>query len=149
MTSPYVLYDTYQNPGYYCKFRYLQPYCGILEPYVFLTYSEPCHIQNHGIFRIQDIFTSLLRYILVYSKRCVTLAYWEPCHIQNCGIFRTRGTFRHIETHSIMVVIIAWTFFFSLSTKFKKTCFLTTVRSTSMLGWVYLHNTQSSKIALQ
>ena len=82
-----------------------------LEPYVFLTYSEPCHVQNHGIFRTQDIFISLLRYILVCSKRCVTLAYWDPCHIQNCGILRTRGTFRHIDTYSIKIVIIALTFF--------------------------------------
>ena len=38
------------------------------------------------------------------------------------------GTFKHIQAYSIIIVN---TFFFS--TKFKKTCFLTTVTSISML----------------
>ena len=66
-------------------FRHIVAY---LEPCVTLTYSEPCHIQNPGIFRTQDIFRTLSRHILTYSKRCVTFAFWELCHIQKFAIFR-------------------------------------------------------------
>ena len=120
-----------------------------LELCVTLAYSEPCHIQNPGIFRTQYIFRTLLRHILGYSERCLTLAYcvtpvifrtmpysevWHiydpPMHIQNPVYL---GTFRHIRAYSIMIVIIALTFFFYFnrtyfSMKFKKACFLTTRR---------------------
>ena len=102
-----LLYDKYSEP---CLLSKIQTYSGLftfylrlftfshivayLEPCVTLAYSEPCHIQNPGIFRTQDIFRTLSRHILAYSECCVTLAYWVPWHIQNVGIFRTRGIFR-------------------------------------------------------
>ena len=118
-----------QNHVYYRKFRYIkhidvlfrhfQPYYGILEPCVILVYSEPCHIQSPGIFRLQDIFRTLSRHILAYSDRCVRF------YIDNPAIFRI---LRYLETeaNSIMKGIITWTFFFPynlkyFSTKFKKT----------------------------
>ena len=131
-----------------------------------MRYSEPCHNQNAGIFRAQDVFITLSRHIPAYSERCVTFAYWELFHIEifaifkNFGICRTQGilkilvlgTFRHIQTYSIMIVIITLTFFHLkltyFSTNFKKTPFLTTMTSTSMLDWVFLTNTRSFKIAL-
>ena len=45
-----------------------------LEPYVTLSYPGPCHIQNPGIFRTQNIFGSLSRHTLTYLECCVTLA---------------------------------------------------------------------------
>ena len=82
-----------------------------LESCVTLAYSEPCHIQNVGIFRTQDMFRTLSRHILVYAERCVTLVYLEPCYIQNFAILRFLtylgprhihnpvhlGIFRHIQ----------------------------------------------------
>ena len=59
-----------------------------VEPCITLAYSEPCHIQNAGIFRTRDIFRTQSRHVLVYSEHYVTLAYWEPCDIQNSTIFR-------------------------------------------------------------
>ena len=50
--------------------------------------SEPCHVQNHHIVRTRDIFKTLSRHILPYSKRCLIPPYWEHCHIQNFAIFR-------------------------------------------------------------
>ena len=64
-----------------------------LESCVTTAYSEPCHIQNSGIFRILEIFRTLSRNILADSGRCVMLRYWELCHIQNFGIFRTQGIY--------------------------------------------------------
>ena len=106
-----------------------------LAPRVALAYSEPCYIQNLGIFRIQNVFRTLSRRFVTYLERCATLAYWERCHIQNFGIFRTRGIFRilFIKAHSslfghysiMIVIIIILTFFHTnltfFSTKFKKT----------------------------
>ena len=76
-----------------------------LEPCVTLAYSEPCHIQNPGIFKIQDIFRTLSRHILAYSEYCATVAYSKPCHIQNFpisrqkfGIFKTERIFRILFT---------------------------------------------------
>ena len=52
-----------QNLVYYSKFRYIWTYSRpdifshfvvYLEICVTLAYSEPCHIQNNGIFRTQD-----------------------------------------------------------------------------------------------
>ena len=44
-----------QNPVYYRKFRHIHAYSRhiktYLEPYVALAYSEPCQIQNPGIYR--------------------------------------------------------------------------------------------------
>ena len=62
-------------------------YVAYLEPCVTLAYSEPCHVQNPGIFRTQNVLKTLSRH-MAYSERCVTLAYGEPCHIQNFAIFR-------------------------------------------------------------
>ena len=45
-----------------------------LEPCIFLAYSEPCHIQNPGIFRTSDILRAMSRHSLAYSERCVTLS---------------------------------------------------------------------------
>ena len=87
------------------------------------TYSEPCHVQNPYIFRTRDIFRTLSRDILAYSKCCVTLAHWEPCHIQNFNTVYL-GTFRHIQAYSIMAVITLTFLVFCMqyfSRKFKKT----------------------------
>ena len=54
-----------------------------LEPCVTVAYLEPCHIQNPEIFRIHDIFRTLLRHILVYSER-----------LRNARILRTPPIFR-------------------------------------------------------
>ena len=59
-----------------------------LEPCVIRAYSEPCHVQNPGIFRTQDICRILSRHILGYSVDCPTFAFWKPCHIQNIAILR-------------------------------------------------------------
>ena len=101
-----------------------------LAPRVALAYSEPCYIQNLGIFRIQDVFRTLSRRFVTYLERCVTLAYWERCHIQNFGIFRTRGIFRilFIKAHSslfghysiMIVIIIILTFFHTNLTFFQR-----------------------------
>ena len=133
-----------------------------LELCVTLAYLEPCHIQNPGIFRNQDIFRSLSRHILAYSECCVMFTYWWPCHIQYFVICRSLGylgheicsescSFRHIQTYPIMIAIITSFFFLFLfnlpyfSMKFKKTCFWTTVTSVSMLDWVYSNNMWSLK----
>ena len=66
LTSLYILYDIYSEP---CLLSKIQTYSNIftsysdiishivayLEPCVTLAYSEPCHIQNAGIFRTQVI----------------------------------------------------------------------------------------------
>ena len=54
-----------------------------LEPCVTVAYLKPCHIQNPEIFRIQDIFRTLLRHILVYSER-----------LRNARLLRTPPIFR-------------------------------------------------------
>ena len=82
----------------------IQTYSAILW-YITLAHSELCHIQNSGIIRTQDIFRTLSRHILVYSKHCVTLAYWEPCHIQNFGnlgpeAYSESSLFRYIQAYS-------------------------------------------------
>ena len=95
----FVLCDKYSEP---CLLSNIQTYSRIFMSYseifrhfvaylelcVTLEYSDPCHIQNPGIFRTQGIFRTLSRHTLAYSERFVRLAYWEPCHIQNFGIFR-------------------------------------------------------------
>ena len=104
VTSRYALYDTYSEPSLllyihtfrhiHVIFRHFQSYCGIFRTLCNSCISRPCHIQNPGTFRTQDIFRTLSRHVLVYWERYVTLAYWEPFHIQNFGIFRTQGIFR-------------------------------------------------------
>ena len=134
MTSLYVLHDAYPEQ---CLLLKIQTYSGIftscsdifsyivayLEPCVISAYSEPFHIQNSGILRTQDIFRILSRHILLYSVGCVTLAFWKNCFIQDFAIFRISalrnsrhiqnpvylGTFRHIQTYSIMITL---SFFF-------------------------------------
>ena len=103
LNSGYETYDIYiyiyiyiymihnQNSVCYRKFRHIVAYS---ENCVTFAYSESCPIQNHDIFRTQDIFRTLSRHIMAYSELCVTLAYSEPCHIQNFGIFRSQGMFR-------------------------------------------------------
>ena len=46
--------------------------------YLELGFSEPCYIQNPGIFSTQEIFRTLSRHILANSERCVTLAFENP-----------------------------------------------------------------------
>ena len=150
MTSLYVLHDTYSEP---CLLLKIQTYSGIftfcsdifsyivayLEPCVISTYSEPFHIQNPGIFRTQDILRTLSRHILAYSVDCITLAFWKTYFIQDFAIFRISalrnsrhiqnpvylGTFRHIQTYSIMITLSFFFIFFSyFSTGFKKTYML-------------------------
>ena len=72
----------------------LSCFVAYVEPGVTLAYSEPCHIQNSGIYGTQDILRTLSTQILAYSERCVTLTQWEPCHIQNFAIFRILSYFR-------------------------------------------------------
>ena len=111
VTSCYVLYDTYSEP---CLLSTIQTYSGIitsysdifshivayLEPCVALEYSEPCHIQNPGIFRIHDMFkNSVKAYSGIFRMLCNTrmlrtLSYSEHCRIQNFGIFKTWDIFR-------------------------------------------------------
>ena len=95
---------------------------------VTLAYSEPCHIQKPGIFRTQDIFRTLSRHILAYSVDCITLAFWKTYFIQDFAIFRISalrnsrhiqnpvdlGTFRHIQTYSIMITLTFFLHFFIL-----------------------------------
>ena len=138
VTSCYILYYTYSEPYLLSK---IQKYSGIftsylgifshiyfvayLEPCVTLAYSECCHIQNPGIFRTQNIFTTLARHILAYSECCVTLAYWEPSHVQDFATFIILAylgpkvclescLFRHIQTNSLKIVLTALPFFLSL-----------------------------------
>ena len=131
-------------------------------------YWKPCHIQNSGIFRTQDIFRTLSRHILEYTER-VTLAYWESYHIQNFTIFRNLAylgpqaysescLFRLIQAYSGMLNNDSWnninTLFFTLILyAFRRTLkghmFLTTLASISMFDWVYLSNTRPLKIVLE
>ena len=53
-----------------------------LEPCVTLVDSEPCHVQNPGIFRTQDIFRTLSRHFLTYSEHVYC------SYIQNPTIFK-------------------------------------------------------------
>ena len=68
-------------------FRHNQPYPGIIQAYlkpcVTLVYLEPLYIQNHGIFKIRNIFR--------------TLVYLEPQYIQNYGIFKIQGLLIHLR----------------------------------------------------
>ena len=67
---------------------------GCLEPCVTLVCSEPCHIQNPGLFRTQDIFRTPSRHILAYSELCVTLIYLGP------ELYSESCLFRHIQIYS-------------------------------------------------
>ena len=106
---------------YKCWGQFLEKIQYIYIPVV--EYSKPCHIQNLGIFRTQDISRSLSRHILAYSERCVRLAYWEICHSQNFAIVRILAylgpkaysescLYGHIQAYSIIIVITTLTFVF-------------------------------------
>ena len=105
--------------------------------------------------RTWDIFITLSRHIVTYSERCVTL------HIvENPAIFRILAylgpqaysescLYKHIQAYSDIFDSDSYNkinFLTHFPTKFKKTCFLTTMTSISMLDWVYLDNTRSFKI---
>ena len=173
------MYGTYSEP---CLLSYIQTYSGIFtsnagifsyimvysEHCITLKYSEPCHIQNSGIYSTRDILRSLSRHIMAYSERCVTLEYSEPCHIQIFGIFRILAylrpdaysefrLFRHIHAYSGMFNNDSYNninFLFSLlilrtfRRNLKRHMFLTTMVSISMPDWVYLNNKRSFKKAL-
>ena len=142
-------------------FRHIVAY---LKPCATLTYSESCHTLHPSIFRTQDIFRTLPRHIAAYTECYVTFVCWEPYHLQTFAIFRILGylgpvaysefcllgTFRHIQTYSIMIVIITLTFFFHFNLTYfsmkSKKMFLTTMTSISTL--IYLNNMWSLKIAL-
>ena len=142
-----VLHHTYSEP---CLLLKIQAYSGIftsysdifshivayLDPCVILAYSEPCYIQDPGIFTTQDIIRTMSRHILENSVGSVTLAFWKTCFIQHFAIFRILalrnsrhiqnpvylGTFRHIQTYSIMITLTFFLHFFSYFSKgFKKT----------------------------
>ena len=81
-----------------------------IEPCKTLAHSEPCHIQNPGIYRTQDILRILSKHILAYGILRI-LSYSELCLIQNPVCL---GIFRHIQANSIMIFIITLTFFFTL-----------------------------------
>ena len=57
---------------YSCLIRYIQPYSRPIQPYyehgVTLAYSEPCHIQNLDIFRIEDVVKTMSRHILLIQN---------------------------------------------------------------------------------
>ena len=108
-----------QNPVNYRKFRHIQPYCGIFTTlcnsciFKILSYFEPKVYSElcQGLFRTL-CNTRILR-TLPYSE------FWhleDPRHIQ-CSV--SLGTFRHIQIHSIMIVLITLNsflfFFFFLS----------------------------------
>ena len=113
-----------QNSVSYCKFRHIQAYCGIFRTLCNSCIFRTCHIQNSGIFRTQDIFSTLSRHILEYSEHCVcnarimrTLPHSELCHIQNLAYlgpeaYSNSGLYRHIKAYSIIIVLITLTFFF-------------------------------------
>ena len=82
-----------------CIFRILSYSC--MTYCVTLAYSGPCHIQNHGICRTRDIFRTLPRHILTYSKCCVALAY---SYFLN-SIFRI-SAYLVPEAYLITIVII-------------------------------------------
>ena len=127
-------------------------------------YWKPCHIQNSGIFRTQDIFRTLSRHSGIYrtcdARILRTLTYSEFYHIQKFGIFRTPGIFKvlFIQAYSGMLNNDSWnninTLFFTLilyafRRTVKRHMFLTTLASISMLDWVYLNNTRPLKIVLE
>ena len=108
VTLHYILCETYSEPclllliqtwEIYILFRHIVVY---LEPSLTLVYSEPCHIQNPGIFIIQYVFlNSVKAYSGIFRMLCNTCmlrTFWysELCYIQNVGIFRTQGIFRSL-----------------------------------------------------
>ena len=133
-----------------------------LEPCVILAYSESSHIQNPGIFRTQDIFRTISRQFSgIFSRLCNAR---KTCFVQNFDIFRISafrnsrhiqnlvylGTFRHIQTYSVMITLTFFLHFVQSCQRDLKRhmSFLTTMTSISMLDRVYLNNTRSMKKAL-
>ena len=94
----YVYYDTYSES---CLLSLIQTYSGILTPYseifshtvtslepcVTLTDSEPCHIQNPGINRTQDVFRTLSRNIVtLYIYNTIYIfCVWIYVHLNDLG----------------------------------------------------------------
>ena len=114
-----------------------------------LPYLELCHIQNFSIFRIYEPYpesqqTSKMEGLMKSVKgiiifpQCSILAVWKGSEILRTLAYSEPCLFRHIEACLIIIVIITLTFFFYFNLthfpkKFKKTCFLTTATSVSML----------------
>ena len=137
-----------------------------LEPRLTLAYSEPCHIQNFGIFRTQDIFRTLSKPIMACSEGCAIPTYWEPyselCHIQNFCIFRTQrynqntvylGIFRHGHSGIFnydSLIILNFFFHFNLTylSKFTKTYLFDYNGINFSAWWVYVNNMRFLKIVL-
>ena len=69
------------------KYRHNQAYPEIAQAYskpcVTLAYLETWYIQNPDIFKIRNIFR--------------TLVYSAPKHIQNSDTFKIQGLFRHLR----------------------------------------------------
>ena len=71
------------------------------------------------------------------------LAYSEPCLFRDIQVYT--GIFNN-NSYNKISFLFSFTYF---SKKFKKTCFLTTLTSISMLDRFCLNNTQSVEITLQ
>ena len=73
VTSHYTLYGTDLEPYLlWSNSGIIKHIFAYWETCVILTYSEPCHIQNLGIFRTQDIFRTLSRHVLANTE-CVRI----------------------------------------------------------------------------
>ena len=121
VTSYHILYDECSE---HCLLSKIQTDSGIFTSYadifshvgaylelcLTLACSKPCHIQNLGIFRTQDIFRTLSRHILAYSEHCnahilSTLPYLELCIFRILAYVRPEGysdacLFRNIQVIS-------------------------------------------------
>ena len=130
VTLDCVLYESYSKLCY-CKFRHIQPYCGIFGTLCNSWYSEHCHIKNLAYSK-PEIYSELLsRHILLYLECYIMLTYWEPHHVQNFAILRIllflgpvayseTCLCRYIQAYSIMIVIIKLIFFFTLMLLFNE-----------------------------
>ena len=74
-------------------FRHNQAYPGIIQAYskpcVPLAYLDLWYIHNSDIFKIRNIFG--------------TLVYSEPWYIYKSGIFKIQGLFRHLQCQTSMM----------------------------------------------
>ena len=123
-------------------FRHIQPYCGIFRTLCNSCIFKTLSYSKSWQFITQDVFRTLSRHILIYSKRCVTLAYWDPYYIQNVALFRILA-YLGPEAYSkscLFMHIQAYSGIFNNNSKSKKTCFLTIMTLISMPDWVYLNN---------
>ena len=86
-----------------------------------LPYSESWNVQNTS--KSVKVYSAMFR-TLCNDRILRTWSYSELCHIPNFGIFSWDwrhiqnpvylGILRHIQVYSIIIVIIIFTFFFSL-----------------------------------